>query len=541
MREITRIHIAKVAYDIELDAKKEIESYITALERYADDPEILDDIEIRITELLEERGVKGGGVVTSADVAAVRAQLGEPSDFASEELGDTGSLAIMSEEGKRVYRDTDNGVMGGVLAGLGQYFGVDPLWVRLVFVVLLFVSFGTGIIVYFILWIIIPPARTATERLRMSGQPVTLAAIKEKVGTDEQRSERAKVARRVLGFGSGVFLLLMALGSLAVVVAAALSMLLGYGRSAWIFSTPGPYTTWWFLAMMGLFILSGLLFSALCAVLASAVFRRQWTRRIGIAVVAIITAGLVVFASGVGAGVYGYITEQARFAELPMTSSTDLPANFKSIKKLTIISDESMDRFGLIEYVVSDKMRFELDSMPGVRPQFEIADDSLSATVRLVQDEDKTVEGWGYVSSPVLRIYGPELDHIDADSVNISYTAERPQSKLAIALRATELELYGAYSQVEIVSQDGAVANVSHATIGTLIVNNQDGLVQAGVVRTLTVTQPDICPATSILDEPNSLVRVQGISGDRLIYNGIEQPAENVSNACEAVRIGEEE
>src|SRR5690606_5379965 len=134
MKEITRIHIAKVAYDIELGAKKDIEKYMTALERYANDPDILDDIEIRITELLTERGVQAGGVIAAGDVAAVRAQLGEPSDFASEDaqpIDDT--LEVGSEQTRRIYRDTDNAMLGGVLAGLAKYLNTDPLWVRLVF------------------------------------------------------------------------------------------------------------------------------------------------------------------------------------------------------------------------------------------------------------------------------------------------------------------------------------------------------------------------------------------------------------------------
>ena len=72
MKEITRVHIAKVAYDIEVLAKKAIEKYIGSLERYADDPELLTDIEIRITELLADRGVLPGGVISSDDIAAVK-------------------------------------------------------------------------------------------------------------------------------------------------------------------------------------------------------------------------------------------------------------------------------------------------------------------------------------------------------------------------------------------------------------------------------------------------------------------------------------
>ena len=126
MKEITRVHIAKVAYDIEVPAKKAIEKYIGSLERYADDPELLTDIEIRITELLAERGVLAGGVIGTDDIAAVRAQLGEPADFLPEGAGD---IAVGATEldgpAKRVYRDIDNAVLAGVLAGFAKFFDIN--------------------------------------------------------------------------------------------------------------------------------------------------------------------------------------------------------------------------------------------------------------------------------------------------------------------------------------------------------------------------------------------------------------------------------
>lgn len=85
MKEITRIHIAKQAYDIEIGAKKGLEKYMKRLEQYAGDEDILEDIEIRITELLNENSVKPGGVITEKDVSSLRKTLGEPEDFASDE------------------------------------------------------------------------------------------------------------------------------------------------------------------------------------------------------------------------------------------------------------------------------------------------------------------------------------------------------------------------------------------------------------------------------------------------------------------------
>ena len=146
MNEITRIHIAKVAYDIEISAKKELEKYIHSLERYANDPDVLADVEIRITELLSERGVQAGGVISAADIAAVRAQLGEPYEFSDGE-GDIAIGPSGDANSRRYFRATDTAVVGGVLSGLAAYLNVNPLWTRLLFILLSFLSFGTTIVV----------------------------------------------------------------------------------------------------------------------------------------------------------------------------------------------------------------------------------------------------------------------------------------------------------------------------------------------------------------------------------------------------------
>jgi phage shock protein PspC (stress-responsive transcriptional regulator) len=145
MKEIARIHIAKVTYDIEVDAKKILESYILNLEAYAQDDELLNDIETRITELLADRGVKPKGVITKQDVVAIREQLGEPEDFMDE--GDV----IVAESDKnthKLYRNLDNGLFGGVLSGIASYFGINALWTRLIFIALLFISFGLAALLY---------------------------------------------------------------------------------------------------------------------------------------------------------------------------------------------------------------------------------------------------------------------------------------------------------------------------------------------------------------------------------------------------------
>ena len=193
MKEITRVHIAKQPYDIEVEAKKELEKYMKKLELYAGDEEILADIEIRITELLAEAGVEKGGVITSAEVASVRERLGEPEEFASE------NQAVVEDEPaqrpvKRLFRDMDGALLGGVLKGVATFFGIDVVWVRLIFIILLFASFGTAFLVYIVLWLVVPPVRTTADRLQLSGKPVTLAALREQA-TADTTSPRAAIWR----------------------------------------------------------------------------------------------------------------------------------------------------------------------------------------------------------------------------------------------------------------------------------------------------------------------------------------------------------
>lgn len=547
MREITRIHIAKVAYDIEVGAKKDLEKYISALERYANDPDILDDIEIRVTELLAEHGVQAGGVITAGDVAAVRAQLGEPSDFVDESAEPPVALEGETEGARRVYRDTDNGILGGVMAGIARFFNIDPLWVRLLFIVLLFGSFGTAFIIYLILWLIIPPAETAAEKLRMSGRSVTLASIKELAGNEVQRSERAQVARRILSFGSGLVLVAMAIASLLLTVSVIFGAQINADFLMFAPVTDGwIYESGWFMAMVILFILSGVLFSALCFLLASAAFRKHWSRRIGTAVVAIIASGLVLFATGVGTGMYGYTVEQARVFDMHETTKGDLPAGFGNAKKLVYSSQ--MGASGPIQYHVSDQEYYELIALPGVKARFDFSEDGSTVAVKMINNNTnspwdsegrQTFRPWDFSSMPILNIYGPAFDEIEVASVGevAMYHSDESHESLGVTLRGdSRLRLSGKYDKLSVYGEAGTNAMLEDAVIGSLRV--RDGAVTAGVVRTLSVNQPDVCSAHEAGGD--NYVKISDVSSGKLIYNGKEQPAKSISGSCGEVVIGNE-
>ncbi|MEP4092816.1 DUF2807 domain-containing protein [Reichenbachiella sp.] len=101
------------------------------------------------------------------------------------------------EEVKKMFRDPDNQVLGGVSSGIAAYFGADVTLIRLLFVVSIFLG-GTGFIIYVILWMITPVAKSLTDKMQMQGEPVTLSNIEQNVkrslnADDGEESALAKV------------------------------------------------------------------------------------------------------------------------------------------------------------------------------------------------------------------------------------------------------------------------------------------------------------------------------------------------------------
>lgn len=177
MNEITKIHLGRQAFTIAIDAHKALQEYLHAIKRQTGGKDVAEEVELRMAELLLERGVRGDKVILLKDVDFLKEQLGQPDDF-----GDEGSDKVL--EGttgqKRLFRDTENGMLAGVCAGIAKYVGTDPVWIRLIFVALLFAGFS-GILLYIILWLIVPEAKTNSDRLQMQGKPVNVDTLKEVV------------------------------------------------------------------------------------------------------------------------------------------------------------------------------------------------------------------------------------------------------------------------------------------------------------------------------------------------------------------------
>ena len=184
MKRTVQVNLSGQVFTIDEDAYEVLSAYLKRIaslyDRSAGKDEILSDIESRIAELLIERKGESKEVVTIEDVAAVTAIMGNPEQFEDDSMDDTEESYHTNYSSdsskKRLYRDSDNGIIGGVCSGIAYYFGIDPVWIRLFFG-LSFIFFGSGVIFYILLWIIIPEARSASEKLNMKGEPVNIGSI----------------------------------------------------------------------------------------------------------------------------------------------------------------------------------------------------------------------------------------------------------------------------------------------------------------------------------------------------------------------------
>ena len=218
MKEITRIHLAKTAFSIEIEAKSSLEKYLNSIQKNMHaEPEAMREIEARMVEILAERGVMKEGVISVDDVLAIQKQMGESRDFADgdgpvdDDLDGDGSE---SKPEKQLMRDTDNAIIGGVCAGVAAYFNINPLWVRLIAIVSSFATFGTAVLIYVVMWLSMPPARTASDKLRMHGKPVTLAALKKAAvdGGSVIANGSRDLVSKILRYSAGIIIFLMTLG-----------------------------------------------------------------------------------------------------------------------------------------------------------------------------------------------------------------------------------------------------------------------------------------------------------------------------------------
>lgn len=179
MKKVININFQGAIVPIEETSYELLQQYIESLRNYFANEqgrdEIVNDIESRISELFQERLKKGSTCITDDDVNAIINNMGRPQDFeeadaTSQQDNNQSGANTQSEtiynpnwnwKGRRLYRDENHKILGGVCSGIAAYFGIDPVIVRILFLIS-----GIGLLVYILLWIFVPGSNSLVNGVR---------------------------------------------------------------------------------------------------------------------------------------------------------------------------------------------------------------------------------------------------------------------------------------------------------------------------------------------------------------------------------------
>lgn len=191
MKKTLTVNLGGTVFHIDEDAYQLLDKYLANLRihfrKEEGSEEIMNDFEMRISELFNERVRLGHEVITIEHVEEVIKRMGKPEElFGGEDekeyVREESKAHTFQEEEttggrKKLMRDPDNRVLGGVASGIAAYMGWDITAIRLIMIVLLFIPYAPIVILYLILWLVMPLARTAADKLMMRGKSVTLENI----------------------------------------------------------------------------------------------------------------------------------------------------------------------------------------------------------------------------------------------------------------------------------------------------------------------------------------------------------------------------
>ncbi len=242
MKKTFTINISGTIFHIEEDAYEILQKYLIKLKSHfgssEEGKEILSDIEARIAEIFTEKSNEDRKVVTLDWVNEVIETMGTPEDFAEEE-GEEEPIFAEAKRKRRLYRDPEHRVLGGVCGGMGAYFNMDPVILRIIFVVVLLLTGGAVLFAYIILWIAVPKAITTAQRLEMRGQEATVKniekSIKEEVKEVKESYKRFKESdtyskgkRSVAGAGDVFYNIIKVILKIFVIIIGVILILSGF-------------------------------------------------------------------------------------------------------------------------------------------------------------------------------------------------------------------------------------------------------------------------------------------------------------------------
>jgi phage shock protein PspC (stress-responsive transcriptional regulator) len=470
MNEVTKIHLGRTAFVVAVDAHHDLRQYLAAIKKHVGSKhaEVLEEVELRMAELLAEKGIAGDKVVVAKDVAYLKEQLGKPSDFEDEGPAADDEPAADEQQPRRLFRDPRDQIVGGVASGIGAYFGIDAWIVRLIFLGLFFAG-GGGFVFYLLLWALIPKAQSKADFLQMTGQPVTAKAIADYIDRQDLAGDARRFSYRVGRFlaeigrltatalrgGAGVFLTVVSLVSIILTVGTGIFVLTspeklsGAGR---LFPVGPVETTLVFLVMAVLLSASALLLGAGIAFL-----RKKWPLPVWAsgALAAILVAGTAV---SLGLGARTAPKVQDRYKATERTTTRQVAA----FTQLDVRGDNA-----IVTYEYADTPSVDIRTVGSAQDKSVVSavkDGTLQLSVGDIRKRD-----CDWLCIPVQEVYvtvkAPRLDKITVHQ-NADFTMDvtKSQEKFTLVVSdSADISITSLHAKQATYRESGYSAAGNHA------------------------------------------------------------------------------
>ncbi len=494
MKEITRIHLVSVPFNIEIEANNQLGDYIQDITKaLGADKDAIREIELRIVELLEERGVKQDGIITIDDFNSIKTQLGDPVVFSDDEQ--ISEEQSTEKPKKQLMRDLKNAKIGGVFAGLANYLNIDVSIVRIVGVSLIFFTAGFIIPIYIAIWLIVPAAKTAADRLIMSGQKVNLSTLKEESDIEPGQSTLFAKAARLLAI---VGFLIGSIGAiLAVLIANYMALFVwGYEISN---------------IFMALMSIAGVALSILFGIITYSLITKSVNSKTLMMIVGIILIGVVSFASAM---ILTRSMQNNAYNEFTIDRTLEEADKLLGVKKIIVSAD------GLyIDYHVSDRNEVTLtynnkfNQLPNI--DFKREGDTLIISGQNSIKPEMSNQYTSYDS--YLSVNGPVLESITVKAnANVFYDNGEQMSLEISASDGSQITLSSSavIDKLKANLTDGANLSAEDASIRSvdLTVEARE-MATFGTISDLNLTSPRSCGA-------GSLSRISAEKAGQVTLNG---------------------
>ena len=210
MKKTLTVNLNNIVFHIDDDAYEMLETYLSEIAVHfqsdGERKEIMTDIEARIAELFNEKLQKNKNVINLTDVGEIVEIMGKPSQYTGDEDEEVTPPRAdkKQQKSRRFYRDPENAILGGIAGGLAAYFNLDVTLIRIILVILVFLGVGFIIPIYIVVWFVAPAAITASQRLEMQGEDVTVENIKTEVNNVKNYMESEKFKQSAQGVGERI-------------------------------------------------------------------------------------------------------------------------------------------------------------------------------------------------------------------------------------------------------------------------------------------------------------------------------------------------